>query len=58
VKGDSSWPALAAQVDEQCSTWGPLPADMLEVEQTIEVEEKSSVGDLTGECSACMLTVT
>jgi hypothetical protein len=29
-----------------------------EVVQTIEVEEKSSIGDPVGECSACRSTIT
>jgi hypothetical protein len=58
VEGDLRWPALAAQVDEWCGTWGPFPAHTLEVERTIKVEEKSSVGDLSRECSACRSTVT
>jgi hypothetical protein len=58
MEEDSSWPALAAQVNEWCGTWGPFPADTLEVDQMVEVEEKSSVGESTGECSACRLTMT
>jgi hypothetical protein len=58
VTRDSSWPALAAQVDKQCRTWGPFPADTLVVKQMVLVEEWSNVGELTGEHTTCRLTVT
>jgi hypothetical protein len=58
IEGHPSWPALAAQVDGHCGSWGPFPYDMLEMEWTVEVKERSSVGDLTGERSACRSTMT
>jgi hypothetical protein len=56
VDRDSGWPGLAMQVDDRCGTWPAFPSDTLEIEVTIE--ERTSVGDLTGEHSTCRLTVT
>jgi hypothetical protein len=56
MEGDSGWPGLATQVDAHCSTWQAFPSDTLEIEVTIE--ERTSVDHLTGECSACRLTIT
>jgi hypothetical protein len=58
IEGDLSWSTLAAQIDKRCGTWEPFPADTLEVKWIVEVEERSSVGGLTGECSACRSTIT
>jgi hypothetical protein len=58
TEGDLSWPVLAAQVDDQYGTWGLLPMDTLKVGLTVEVEERSSIGDIVGECSACRSTIT
>jgi hypothetical protein len=49
---------LAAQVDDQCGTWGPFPMDTFEVVWTVEVKEKLSMGDIVGERSTCRLIVT
>jgi hypothetical protein len=58
MEGDSSWPALAAQLDKWCGTLGALPAATLEVKQMVLVEEQSSVCELTRGHSACRLPVT
>jgi hypothetical protein len=56
-EGEPSWPGLAAQVNDRCGTWGPFLMDTFEVMQTVEVEEKLSMGDIVGECSPCRSTV-
>jgi hypothetical protein len=58
VEGDLSWPTLATQINDWCGNWGPFPSDTLEVEQMVEVEERSSMGDLLRERSTCRSTMT
>lgn len=52
----SVWPSLSALVDAHCDTWLAFPLEPLRIKVTIE--ERSSVGELTGEHSACRSTLT